>query len=60
MDIDQQCWIPLDMLPKTLTHNMFVERDHRNNCFLSVWIQLTVFNKDGHMAKSKTLKNDFT
>ena len=44
------------MLPQTLNHNMYVERDHLNMCFKNVLIQLTVFNKDRHMAKSITFK----
>jgi hypothetical protein len=37
------------MLPKTLYHNIYVNRDHPKN----------VFNKDRHTAKPITFKNTY-
>jgi hypothetical protein len=42
------------MLPKILNPNMFVGPS--KNVIKNVLIQLTVFNKNRHMAKSKTSK----
>jgi hypothetical protein len=44
------------MMPKTLNHNMYVERDHLKMYFYNVLIQLAGVNKNRHMAKSITLK----
>jgi hypothetical protein len=42
------------MLPKTLNHNMYMERDHLKIYQENIFIQLT----DRHMAKSGTFKNN--
>ena len=45
------------MLPQTLNHNLYVEREQSKNVILkNVLIQLTMFNKDRHMANFETLK----
>ncbi len=44
--IDQKCWIPLGMLPKTLNHNMYVERDYlkinwfNSPCFFFLFLKV--------------------
>jgi hypothetical protein len=44
--MDKYFWILLVTLPKTLNHNIFVERDHLKMYFKNVLIQLIVFKKD--------------
>ena len=39
---------------------MYVERDHLKRYIKNVLIQLTVFNKDRHTAKTKTLRKNQT
>jgi hypothetical protein len=44
------------MLPKTLNHYVFVERDHLKNVILKFIEQLTMFNEKWHTGKSITFK----
>jgi hypothetical protein len=52
--IDQKCWIPLGVLPKTINQNLNVPAEGPS--LRSVLIQLTVFNKDRLGAKLITIK----
>jgi hypothetical protein len=42
------------MLPKTLNHNMYVERDHQKNVLLKCFDSGHLVKKDGHIDKSIT------
>jgi hypothetical protein len=40
------------MWPQTLNYNMYEERDHLKCDLKCILIQLTIINKERHMAKS--------